>query len=156
VHNPKLVKASAPLGAYFHPGGYSLSERERETAVIIINSKWHSAYPATAHERRGKEVGLPAKKIEAMMSCLPTSFADEREQIVYEMAICLSNAAAAALWGFEHLLALAKRGRRRPRTALAASLLELGRSNGRIIMREYRLMAARWLGLGLLVLTHQI
>ena len=23
--------------------------------------------------------------------CLPTSFADEREQIVYEMAICLSN-----------------------------------------------------------------
>src|SRR5580704_7193860 len=30
VHNPKLVKASAPLGAHFHPGGYSLSERERE------------------------------------------------------------------------------------------------------------------------------
>jgi len=28
-------------------------------------------------------------------------------------------AAAAALWGFEHLLALAKRVRRRPRTALA-------------------------------------
>jgi hypothetical protein len=54
-----------------------------------------------------------------MMSCLPTSFADEREQIVYEMAICLSNAAAAAPWGFEHLLALAKRVRRRPRTALA-------------------------------------
>ena len=39
VHNPKLVKASAPLGAHFHPGGYSLSEREREIAVIIINSK---------------------------------------------------------------------------------------------------------------------
>ena len=45
VHNPKLVKASAPLGAHFHPGGYSLSEREREIAVIVINSKWHSAYP---------------------------------------------------------------------------------------------------------------
>jgi 4-carboxymuconolactone decarboxylase len=26
-----------------------------------------------------------------MLSGLPTSFADEREQIVYEMAICLSN-----------------------------------------------------------------
>ena len=60
VHNPKLTKASAPLGAHFHPGGYSLSEREREIAVIIINSKWHSAYPTAAHERRGKEVGLPA------------------------------------------------------------------------------------------------
>ncbi|MBV8505414.1 MAG: carboxymuconolactone decarboxylase, partial [Alphaproteobacteria bacterium] len=91
LHNPKLVKASAPLGAHFHPGGYSLSEREREIAVIIINSKWHSAYPTNAHERRGKEVGLPAEKVEAMLSGLPTSFADEREQIVYEMAICLSN-----------------------------------------------------------------
>jgi 4-carboxymuconolactone decarboxylase len=91
VHNPKLVKASAPLGAYFHPGGYSLFEREREIAVIIINSKWHSSYPTNAHERRGKEVGLSAEKVEAMLSGLPTSFADEREQIVYEMAICLSN-----------------------------------------------------------------
>jgi hypothetical protein len=38
VHNPNLVKASAPLGAYFHPGGYSLSEREREIAVIIATA----------------------------------------------------------------------------------------------------------------------
>ena len=29
VHNPKLAKAAGPLGAHFHPGGYSLSERER-------------------------------------------------------------------------------------------------------------------------------
>ena len=91
VHNPKLVKASAPLGAHFHPGGYSLSEREREIAVIITNSKWHSAYPTNAHERRGKEVGLPAATVEALLAGLPASFADEREQIVYEMAICLSN-----------------------------------------------------------------
>ena len=90
VHNPKLAKAAGPLGAYFRTG-YSLSEREREIAVIIINSKWHSSYPTNAHERRGKEVGLPAEKVEAMLSGLPTSFADEREQIVYEMAICLGN-----------------------------------------------------------------
>src|SRR5207302_6194138 len=60
VHNPKLAKAVAPLGAHFHPGHYSLSEREREIAVCIITSKWHSAYPSNAHERRGKEVRLPA------------------------------------------------------------------------------------------------
>ena len=70
VHNPKLVKASAPLGAHFHPGGYSLSECEREIAVIIINSKWHSAYPTNAHERRGKEVGLPAEKVEMLFAHL--------------------------------------------------------------------------------------
>jgi hypothetical protein len=41
-----------------HPSGYSLSERE---IAVIINSKWHSAYPTNAHERPGKEVGLPPK-----------------------------------------------------------------------------------------------
>jgi hypothetical protein len=46
-------------------------------AVIIINSKWHSAYPTNAHERRGKE-DCPARKVEAMLSGLRTSFADER------------------------------------------------------------------------------
>src|SRR6267142_2814409 len=86
VHNPKLTKASAPLGAHFHPGGYSLSEREREIAVIIINSKWHSAYPTNAHERRGKEVGLPADKVEALISGLPTSFSDSREQVAMTLA----------------------------------------------------------------------
>src|SRR6266567_4128809 len=36
VHNPKLAKVMGPLGAYFRTG-YSLSEREREIAVCIIN-----------------------------------------------------------------------------------------------------------------------
>jgi len=91
VHNPKLAKAAAPLGAHFHPGHYSLTEREREIAVCIINSKWHSAYPTSAHERRGKEVGLPADKVEALLSGLPTSFSDEREQVVYEIAPALTH-----------------------------------------------------------------
>ncbi len=91
IHNPKLTKAMGPLGAHFHPGHYSLTEREREIAVCIVNSKWHSAYPTNAHERRGKEVGLPADKVEAMLAGLQTSFSDEREQIVYEMANALTN-----------------------------------------------------------------
>jgi 4-carboxymuconolactone decarboxylase len=91
VHNPKLAKAAAPLGAHFHPGHYSLTEREREIAVCIVNSKWHSAYPTNAHERRGKEVGLPEDKVELLLSGLPTSFDDKREQVTYEMAMCLSQ-----------------------------------------------------------------
>src|SRR5207248_11064399 len=63
VYNPKLVKASAPLGAYFHPGGYSLSERGRVIAAPITNSKWQSAYPTAAHERRCNASGLPAEKV---------------------------------------------------------------------------------------------
>ncbi|MBM3226726.1 MAG: carboxymuconolactone decarboxylase [Candidatus Tectomicrobia bacterium] len=91
VHNPKLAKVMGPLGAYFRTG-YSLSEREREIAVCTITSKWHSAYPTNAHERAGKAAGLAPEQVEAILSGLPTSFTDPREQVVYEMATCLANA----------------------------------------------------------------
>src|SRR6185437_16944771 len=78
------------LGAHFRTG-YSLSEREREIAVCIINSKWHSIYPTGAHERAGKAAGLSDAQVEAILSGLPTSFSDAREQVVYEMAVCLAN-----------------------------------------------------------------
>ncbi len=91
VHNPKLAKVAAPFGGHFQKGNYSLTEREREIAVIIINGKWRSAYPTAAHERRGKEMGIPAAKVEALLSGLPASFDNKREQVVYEMAKCLTE-----------------------------------------------------------------
>jgi 4-carboxymuconolactone decarboxylase len=90
VENPKLAKVIGPFGAHFRKG-YSLSEREREIVVCVINSKWHSAYPTSSHERSAKAAGLPSQKIDAILSGLTTSFDDEREQVVYEMAICLTN-----------------------------------------------------------------
>jgi 4-carboxymuconolactone decarboxylase len=90
VHNPKLANVMGPLGAHFRTG-YSLSEREREIAVVVTNSKFHSAYPTNAHERAGKAAGLPDDKVEAMLTGLPTSFDDEREQVVSEMAVCLTE-----------------------------------------------------------------
>jgi len=91
VHNPKLLHAAAPLGQHFTPGQSSLSEREREIAVVVITSKWHSAYPNNAHEKRGKEVGLPAAAVEAIIAGLPTWFDDAREQVVYEVAMALAG-----------------------------------------------------------------
>jgi 4-carboxymuconolactone decarboxylase len=91
VHNPKLVHAAAPLGQHFTPGQSSLSEREREIAVLVITSRWQSAYPTAAHEKRGKEVGLPAAAVEAIIAGLPASFGDAREQVVYEVAMALAG-----------------------------------------------------------------
>lgn len=88
LHNPKLAKVIGPVGAHFRTG-YSLSEREREIVVSIVNGKWHSAYPTSSHERAAKAAGLPNEKVEAILSGLPTSFSDKREQVIYEMATCL-------------------------------------------------------------------
>jgi 4-carboxymuconolactone decarboxylase len=91
VHNPKLVRAAAPLGTHFTPGQSSLTEREREIAVLVITSRWQSAYPTAAHEKRGQEVGLPAPMVEAIVAGRPASFAEAREQVVYEVAMALAG-----------------------------------------------------------------
>jgi len=91
VENPKLVHAAAPLGQHFTPGQSSLTEREREIAVVVMTSRWGSAYPAAAHEKRGKEVGLPGEAVEAIIGGRPASFSDPREQVVYEVAMALAS-----------------------------------------------------------------
>jgi len=91
VHNPRLVHAAAPLGQHFTPGQSALSEREREIAVLVMTSAWHSAYPTAAHEKRGREVGLETASVEAIVAGLPTSFLDPREQVVYEVAMALAG-----------------------------------------------------------------
>ena len=90
VHNPKLAKVMGPLGAHFRTG-YSLSQREREIVVCVTNSHCRSGYPTNSHEKTAKSAGLPADKIEAILSGLPASFDDAREQAAYEMAICLTS-----------------------------------------------------------------
>jgi 4-carboxymuconolactone decarboxylase len=104
VHNPRLAKVMAPLGAYFRTG-YSLSEREREIAVCVITSKFNSVYPTGAHERAAKAAGLPSDAVEAILSGLHTSFSDRREQVVYEMATCLANARWVAQGLYDRALA---------------------------------------------------
>src|SRR4029453_383990 len=84
VHNPGLAKVMGPLGAYYRTG-YSLSEREREIAVCVICSAYHSAYPTAAHELAAKNAGISNEQVEAILAGQTTSFEDEREQVIYEM-----------------------------------------------------------------------
>ena len=90
MHNHKLAKVLGPLGKHFRTE-YSLSEREREIVVIIFCAKFNTAYATDAHERHAKRTGLPADKVEAILSGLTTSFDDQREQVIYEMSVCLAE-----------------------------------------------------------------
>lgn len=85
VHYPKLA---GPFGAHFQAGQYALRARAQDRRLRHHRPLAH-AYP-TAHE-------LPNAKVEAILNGLPTTFDDRREQIVYEMAIILSNGRWARL-----------------------------------------------------------
>jgi 4-carboxymuconolactone decarboxylase len=91
MSNPKLSKALAPLISYFHPPHNSLSLRERELAVCIITSRWHAPYSILAHETFAKNSGMPPEMIDAVINGLAASFANEREQVIYEMATALAD-----------------------------------------------------------------
>ena len=47
--------------------------------------------PSYPNRRVFKTAGLPSDKVEAILTGLPTSFSDTREQVVYEMGTCLAN-----------------------------------------------------------------
>jgi 4-carboxymuconolactone decarboxylase len=91
ISNPKLSKALASLIWHLRAPHNSLSQRERELAVCIITSKWHTPYTIYAHETFAKNYGMPPEMIDAVISGLPASFANERELVIYEMATALAN-----------------------------------------------------------------
>src|SRR5687768_7573383 len=74
VHNPKLLHAAAPLGQHFTPGQSSLSEREREIAVVVMTIRWRSAYPTTAHESAARKSACPPPRVEAIVAASPPPF----------------------------------------------------------------------------------
>ena len=91
ISNPKLSQAVASLISHFRPSHHSLSQRERELAVCIISSKWHTPYTIYSHETFARTYGMPPEMIDAVISGLPASFTNEREQVIYEMATALAN-----------------------------------------------------------------
>jgi hypothetical protein len=49
VENPPVMKLMVPLGVYYRSGS-SLSEAEREIAVVLTVAKWGTAFPISEHE----------------------------------------------------------------------------------------------------------
>src|SRR6202007_2445630 len=91
LHNPKLIEAMVPLGAYFQ-GHSSLSKAEIEIATNLTNARWLAAYSNYEHEMIAeKDGGLPPEKVQALIAGLPTSFENPREQVVYEITSSLSG-----------------------------------------------------------------
>jgi 4-carboxymuconolactone decarboxylase len=88
--NPTLSKTIVPTGYYFQKES-TLKKSEIEIVTNIINGLWRAAYANYEHEKIGEQEGhLDPERVEALIAGLPTSFADPRQQIVYELASALA------------------------------------------------------------------
>jgi 4-carboxymuconolactone decarboxylase len=87
--NPTLSQTIVPTGAYFQTQS-TLTKAEKEIVVNLINGKWCAAYGNYEHEILGQWIaGLAPEKVQALIAGLPTSFEDQREQVVYELTTAL-------------------------------------------------------------------
>ena len=87
--NPKLSRTIVPTGAYFQTES-TLTKAEIEIVTNLINGKWANAYANYEHEMIGQFIGgLAPEKVQALITGLPTSFDDPREQVVYELTTAL-------------------------------------------------------------------
>lgn len=90
--NPALSRTIVPTGAYFQTRS-TLTKAEIEIVTNVINGHWRAAYSNYEHEIIGvRQGGVAPEKVAALIAGLPTSFADPRQQIVYELAATLAAA----------------------------------------------------------------
>jgi 4-carboxymuconolactone decarboxylase len=94
VEDPAVMKLMVPLGVFYRSGS-SLSEAEREIAVVLLVAKWGAAFPISEHEWIAEgtsgysKAAIPAEKVERLIIGLPVDFEDARQQVVYEVASAL-------------------------------------------------------------------
>jgi 4-carboxymuconolactone decarboxylase len=87
--NPILSRTIVPTGLYYQKES-TLTKAEIEIVTSITTSRWLSGYASYEHERIGTLLGhLPAETVERMIAGHIVSFADDRQQVVYELASAL-------------------------------------------------------------------
>lgn len=90
--NPTLLRTIVPTGAYFQRES-QLTKAEIEIATCVITGRWGAPYANHEHEEIAEAQGqLAPERVQALIAGLPTSFADPREQVVYELAMTLAAA----------------------------------------------------------------
>jgi 4-carboxymuconolactone decarboxylase len=89
LRNLKLTEAMLPMGLHYQ-GRSALSKAEIEIAVNLTAGRWMATYPSYEHEWMAERLGgLPAEKVQALITGLCTSFEDARQQVIYEISSAL-------------------------------------------------------------------
>ena len=92
VHNPKLVHAAAPLGQHFTPGAVlAVGARARDRGRRHHQPSGTRPIPPPRTRSAARRWACRPPRWRRSSPGLPTSFADAREQVVYEVAMALAG-----------------------------------------------------------------
>lgn len=98
LHSPGLGVALQSLGAAVRYKT-ALSARAREMAILVVASRWDSAFERMAHEAVGAAVGLSAEEMAAIREGGAPALADDYERACIEFVAAIADGDASdAQW----------------------------------------------------------
>ena len=88
IVSPELASHAQKLGAFLRYGT-ALGPRLSELAILVTARAWTSQYEWYIHEEAAREAGLDEAIIEAIAGRGTPQFSDDKERIVYLVALTL-------------------------------------------------------------------
>jgi 4-carboxymuconolactone decarboxylase len=92
IHSPTVAGGMQHIGTFLNKH-CSLSPREVEIGILLIAQHWDADYVRQAHIRLGKEVGLTAEQIDAILAGRDPKLTDPHERAVHRFAAALTAGA---------------------------------------------------------------
>lgn len=114
VYRPELMRLQEDL-SYYQRHGCTLTERERQVAVLAVCRHWSAEYPWAVQVRRSLKAGIEDAIIDAIGAGRRPTLTDPGEKLAYDVAIELMRdhrvsaatyAAAETLFGMPKLVDL--------------------------------------------------
>lgn len=88
IASPELAARAQKLGEFLRYGT-ALGPRLSELAILVTARAWTSQYEWFVHEKAARAAGLAEGVIAAVAARARPDFADEREEIVHDIALVL-------------------------------------------------------------------
>ena len=114
VYRPELMRLQEDL-SYYQRHGCTLTERERQIAVLAVCRHWSAEYPWAVQVRRSLKAGIEPAIVDAIGARQRPALSDPREKAAYDVATELMQnhrlseatyAAAEKLFGLAKLVDL--------------------------------------------------
>jgi 4-carboxymuconolactone decarboxylase len=86
VHRPELMRLQEDL-SYYQRHGCTLTERERQVAVLAVCRHWDAEYPWAVQVRRSLLVGLEQAIVDAIAAGKRPALTDPGETAAYDVAV---------------------------------------------------------------------